>query len=34
MTMEIIWEHQASRSVWELENICVKNKCVICGCLI
>jgi len=27
---KLLWEHQSSRSIWELENICMKGKCVIC----
>jgi hypothetical protein len=27
---EAIWTHQAGRTIWELENICMKNKCGIC----
>ena len=30
MNIETYWDHQASRSIWELENLCMKGKCVIC----
>lgn len=30
-SQEILWTHQADRTIWELENICMKGKCVICN---
>lgn len=28
--LEALWRHQAERGIWELENICMKRKCIIC----
>ncbi len=28
---EMWWEHVADRSIWEMEHVCRKGKCVICN---
>ena len=30
MDIEVFWSHRANSSIWELDNICIKGKCVIC----
>lgn len=30
MDIEVFWRHQSDRAIWELENVCVMGKCVIC----
>ncbi len=30
LNIETFWEHIVDRSIWELDNICMKGKCVIC----
>lgn len=30
MNQETIWRHQADRTIWELENVCMKGNCIIC----
>ena len=31
MNIDFLYEHFVNRSIWELENICIKEKCVICN---
>lgn len=31
MSIEVLWEHQAGRSIWELDNVCMRGKCIICN---
>lgn len=30
MSIEDIWTHWANRTIWELDNVCMNRKCIIC----